>query len=112
MLMHMVKEADIDRIPVPEGYDVLDATALGQRLGLKRNTVLAYLLAQLRRGYGRTGSWPWGRSGSSAPWRSGRRGEKMGKRGKRWREILRTAAVADASKGINIGTAAQDSGRV
>jgi hypothetical protein len=43
MLMYMVKEADIDRIAVPDGYDVLDATALGQRLGLKRDTVLAYL---------------------------------------------------------------------
>ena len=43
MLTFMVKEADIDRILVPEGYDVLDATALGQRLGLKRDTVLAYL---------------------------------------------------------------------
>jgi hypothetical protein len=28
---------------VPEGYEVLDATALGERLGLKRDTVLAYL---------------------------------------------------------------------
>jgi hypothetical protein len=43
MLMFMVKEADIDRIAVPDGYDVLDATALGERLGLKRDTVLAYL---------------------------------------------------------------------
>ena len=43
MLTFMVKEADIDRIAVPDGYDVLDATALGQRLGLKRDTVLAYL---------------------------------------------------------------------
>jgi predicted DNA-binding transcriptional regulator AlpA len=43
MLMHMVKEAVIDRIAVPDGYDVLDATALGQRLGLKRDTILAYL---------------------------------------------------------------------
>jgi predicted DNA-binding transcriptional regulator AlpA len=43
MLKVMVREADIDRIAVPEGYDVLDATALGQRLGLKRDTVLAYL---------------------------------------------------------------------
>jgi hypothetical protein len=46
----MVKEADIDRIAVPDGYDVLDATALGQRLGLKRDTVLAYLS---RRNFGR-----------------------------------------------------------
>jgi hypothetical protein len=46
----MVKEADIDRIAVPKGYDVLDATALGERLGLKRDTVLAYLS---RRNFGR-----------------------------------------------------------
>jgi hypothetical protein len=39
----MVKEEDIDRIEVPEGYEVFDATALGKRLGLKRDTVLAYL---------------------------------------------------------------------
>src|SRR5215216_3931865 len=51
ILKAMVKEADIDRIAVPDGYDVLDATALGQRLGL------------------------------SARWRNGRRGGKMGKRG-------------------------------
>jgi len=50
MLEAMVKEADIDRITVPDGYDVLDATALGQRLGLKRDTVLAYLS---RRNFGR-----------------------------------------------------------
>ena len=50
MLMYMVKEADIDRIAVPDGYDVLDATALGERLGLKRDTVLAYLS---RRNFGR-----------------------------------------------------------
>ncbi len=43
MLQAMVREADIDRIAVPDGYDVLDATALGERLGLKRDTVLAYL---------------------------------------------------------------------
>ena len=50
MLKVMVKEADIDRIPVPFGYEVLDATALGRRLGLKRDTVLAYLS---RRNFGR-----------------------------------------------------------
>jgi predicted DNA-binding transcriptional regulator AlpA len=43
MMFGMVKEADIDGIKVPEGYEVLDATALGKRLGLKRGTVLAYL---------------------------------------------------------------------
>jgi hypothetical protein len=43
MMPVMVKEADLDRIDVPESYEVLDATALGRRLGLKRDTVLAYL---------------------------------------------------------------------
>ena len=38
-----MKEADLDRIDVPEVYEVVDATALGRRLGFKRETVLAYL---------------------------------------------------------------------
>ena len=36
----MVKEADLNRISVPQDYEVLDATALGRRLGFKRDTVL------------------------------------------------------------------------
>jgi hypothetical protein len=43
MMPTMVKEADLDWIDVPEDYEVLDATALGRRLGFKRDTVLAYL---------------------------------------------------------------------
>src|ERR671920_375843 len=43
MMPVMVKEADLVRIGVPEDYEVLDATALGRRLRLKRDTVLAYL---------------------------------------------------------------------
>jgi hypothetical protein len=43
MMPVMVKEADLNRIGVPEDYEVLDATALGRRLGFKRDTVLAYL---------------------------------------------------------------------
>jgi hypothetical protein len=43
MLPLMVKEADLNRVNVPEDYEVLDATALGRRLGFKRDTVLAYL---------------------------------------------------------------------
>ncbi len=39
----MVKEGDLDQIDVSEDYEVLDATALGRRLGLKRYMVLAYL---------------------------------------------------------------------
>jgi hypothetical protein len=43
MMLIMVKEADLNRIEVPEDYEVLDATAVGRRLGFKRETVLAYL---------------------------------------------------------------------
>jgi predicted DNA-binding transcriptional regulator AlpA len=43
MILVMVKEADLDLIEVPEDYEVLDATAVGRRLGFKRDTVLAYL---------------------------------------------------------------------
>ena len=43
MMVVMVKEADLNRVQVPEDYEVLDATALGGRLGFKRDTVLAYL---------------------------------------------------------------------
>jgi hypothetical protein len=50
MMSLMVKEADLDQIYVPEDYEVLDATALGRRLGFKRDTVLAYLS---RRNFGR-----------------------------------------------------------
>ena len=50
MMPVMVKEADLNRIDVPENYEVLDATALGRRLGFKRDTVLAYMS---RRNFGR-----------------------------------------------------------
>jgi predicted DNA-binding transcriptional regulator AlpA len=50
MMPVMVKEADLDRVDVPEEYEVLDATALSSRLGFKRDTVLAYLS---RRNFGR-----------------------------------------------------------
>jgi predicted DNA-binding transcriptional regulator AlpA len=43
MMPVMVKEVDLDRIEVPDNYEILDATALGRRLGFKRDTVLAYL---------------------------------------------------------------------
>jgi len=43
MMAVMVKKVHLDRIEVPEDYEVLDATALGRRLGFKRDTVLAYL---------------------------------------------------------------------
>jgi hypothetical protein len=50
MMLVMVKEADLNRVEVPYDYEVLDATALGRRLRLKRDTVLAYLS---RRNFGR-----------------------------------------------------------
>jgi hypothetical protein len=50
MMPVMVKEADLNRIDVPQDYEILDATALGRRLGFKRDTVLAYLS---RRNFGR-----------------------------------------------------------
>jgi hypothetical protein len=43
MMPVMVKETDLNRIEVPDDYEVLDATALGRLLGFKRDTVLAYL---------------------------------------------------------------------
>ena len=43
MMSVMVKKGDLNQIDVPEDYEVLDATALGRRLGFKRDTVLAYL---------------------------------------------------------------------
>ena len=43
MMSAMVKEKDLNPITVSEGYEILDATALGDRLGYKRDTVLAYL---------------------------------------------------------------------
>jgi predicted DNA-binding transcriptional regulator AlpA len=43
MMPVMLKEDDLNRIEMPRDYEVLDATALGKRLGFKRDTVLAYL---------------------------------------------------------------------
>jgi predicted DNA-binding transcriptional regulator AlpA len=43
MMPVTVKEADLNCIDVPQDYEVLDATALGKRLGFKREMVLAYL---------------------------------------------------------------------
>jgi hypothetical protein len=61
-----VKDADLNRIDVPEDYEVLDATAVGRRLGFKRDTVLAYLSRRnFRRAYPTpTASLLWDRSGT------------------------------------------------
>jgi hypothetical protein len=37
MMAVMVKEADLYRLEVPKDFEVLDATALGRRLGFKRD---------------------------------------------------------------------------
>lgn len=42
-MLAMVKEADVNRVDAPEGFEPLDATALAERLGIKRGTVLSYL---------------------------------------------------------------------
>jgi len=44
MMLLMVREADLHHIEVPGDYEVLDATALGRRIGFEQATVLAYLL--------------------------------------------------------------------
>jgi len=43
MIPVMVRESDLKGIEVPGVYEILDTTALGRRLGFKRDTVLAYL---------------------------------------------------------------------
>ena len=68
MMRHVVKAEDIDSIEVPNGYEVLDATAEARRLGLQRDTVLAYLSRRnFRRIPAQTGSSPWGRYGTKPP---------------------------------------------
>lgn len=42
-MMLMAVEYGNEPIEIPEEYEILDATALGRRLGLKRQTVLSYL---------------------------------------------------------------------
>ena len=51
MIVSIARKADTDEIEVPDRYEVLDATALGKRLGLKRDTVLTYYLS--RKNFGR-----------------------------------------------------------
>ena len=85
MMPLMVKEADLNRmIDAPENYEVLDATAVGRRLGFKRDTVLAYLS---RRNVGvyldLTASLLWDLSGTRRASKSGRRKRRIRRRRKR-----------------------------
>jgi len=75
MMPLLVKDVDLDRIEVPEDYEVLDATALGRRLGFKRGTVLAYLSRRNFSAYPiLTASLLWGRSGTRLALRNGKQG--------------------------------------
>jgi hypothetical protein len=92
MMPPMVKEGDLNQIDVPQDYEVLDATALGRRLGFKRDTVLAYLSRRNFRRIPRpnspertsdaylapTASLPWDRSGTRRASGSGRRRSRIG----------------------------------
>jgi hypothetical protein len=81
MIVVMVKEADLNRVKVPEDYEVLDAMALGSRLGFKRDTVLAYLSRRnFRRILRPNRQLAMGRFGT-------RRASKSGKRSRRIRRV-------------------------
>jgi hypothetical protein len=91
MIPLMVKEADLDRIEVPEDYEVLDATALGRRLGFKRDTVLPTSRGGISSAYlAPTGSLPWGPSGTRRASESGKTKRVTGRSvncgSERWRE--------------------------
>jgi hypothetical protein len=78
MMVVMVKEADLNQIEVPENYEVLDATALGRRLGFKRETVLAYLSRRNFRRMPRPSRLLWDLSGTRRALESGRRRRRVG----------------------------------
>jgi hypothetical protein len=94
MMLLMVKEADLNRIDVPEDYEILDATALGRRLGFKRETVLASSRGGTSAAYlAPTACLPCGLSGTRRASRSGKRRKIKGVLGRstnsepqNWRE--------------------------
>jgi hypothetical protein len=93
MMSLMVKEADLNRIDVPEDYEILDATAVGRRLGFKRDTVLAYLSRRTSAAYlAPTACLRWGLSGT-------RRASGSGKRMKSKRVVGRSANGTSESRG-------------
>src|SRR3712207_9432578 len=75
MMVVMVKEADLNQIEVPEDYEVLNATALGRRLGFKRETVLAYLSRRNFRRIPRPNRLLWDLSGTRRASENGKRRE-------------------------------------
>jgi len=80
MMLVMVKEADLACIEVPENYEVLDATALGRRLGFKRDTVLATSPDGTSAEYlAPTACWLWDRSGTRGASESGKRRKRVGR---------------------------------
>ncbi len=80
MMALMVKEADLDRIEVPEDYEILYATALGQGwvsngtrcLPTFRGGTSAAFLAP-------TACLRWGRSGTRRALESGKRRKRIGR---------------------------------
>jgi hypothetical protein len=83
--VNKVSEEGGHHIEIPEQYEVLDPTALGKRLGLKRGTVLSYLA---RRNYRvipkpdrRLAMGPIWYSGSVENWQPNRRRRKGGHEG-------------------------------
>ena len=80
MMLVMVKEADLACIEVPENYEVLDATALGRRLGFKRDTVLATSPDGTSAEYlAPTASSLWDLSGTRRASESGKRRTRVGR---------------------------------
>jgi hypothetical protein len=72
-------------IEIPEQYEVLDPTALGKRLGLKRQTVLSYLARRnfrvIPKPDRRLAMGPIWYEGSVRQWESKRRRRKGGQEG-------------------------------
>ena len=80
MIPVMVRESDLNRIEVPENYEVLDATALGRRLGFKRDTVLATSPDGTSAEYlAPTASSLWDLSGTRRASESGKRRTRVGR---------------------------------
>jgi hypothetical protein len=93
MMLIMVKEADLDRIEVPEDCEVLDATALGRRLGFKRDRCSPTSLGGTSAAYlAPIACLLWGLSGT-------RRASKGGKRRKTKRVASRSANNEFESRG-------------
>jgi len=80
MMSVMVKEADLDRIEVPENYEVLDATALGRRLASSGTQCLPTYLEGTSAAYlAPTANLRWDPSGMRGVSESGKRRRRAGR---------------------------------